>query len=137
MIAQSNFVSAGNTTLNAGYEVSQSFGQVFRFSHTLNNNFTIIEGVQQPFLTSGLALKENWVERNIKVYPIPSNGKLTIECPLGLQGKLYNKAGQIVKAFYAEEQQTKIDWQDLPAGSYILVFLESQLYINHQNIILQ
>jgi len=81
--AQSDTVSAGSTSYSAGYEISETYGKVFRFSY--DYGYTVIEGVQQPFKNSGLAVKSQWISSNVKVYPNPSIGPITIEAPIGFQ----------------------------------------------------
>jgi|GEM_PF-3696411 len=135
--AQSNIVSAGSTSYSAGYEISETYGQVFRFYSTLSNNFTLIEGIQQPFINSNRVSIKEWVNQNIKVYPIPSTGELTIECPSGIEFKLYNSAGQLVKEFFPNNSISTLNLTEFAAGTYIAVFLESNKYLNHQNIILK
>jgi uncharacterized delta-60 repeat protein len=68
-----------------------------------------------------VAVEEN-TEQNVRIYPNPANGKLTIENGQWIieQVAIYNAFGQLVTSSVVEKQQTTLDISNFAAGIYFV-----------------
>lgn len=133
---QADLVSGGGTTVSNGYEVSETYGQVFQQGKN-DSGYVVLEGIQQPFQISGLSLDKNWVVENISVYPNPSNGIVHVNCPTGFEIKVFDSNGRLMTCLDSNSIETTIDLNNLAAGQYLVVFLRNGGYVEHEKIILQ
>ncbi len=129
VIAQrANGASGGNAT-GAGGSVSYSVGQVAYTSIT-GAGGTVSQGVQQPFEIVTLG-DDNFPEitMQILVYPNPTTSFVTLsieEYPLEkLYFQLSDMNGKQAHAQKIQNNETKIQMENLPKGIYFLSIIEN------------
>ncbi len=69
-----------------------------------------------------VGLPEYQLNRNISIYPNPTNGKITVSAPNGLtlpcRFDLFDISGRFVKELTMNQQEQTVDVSELPAGLY-------------------
>lgn len=132
-------VSGGNATGENG-SLSYSVGQVF-YSESMGGNGSIAEGLQQAYEIYVLPnVKEILASSfGIEAYPNPAMDYISLifeKYPsISLQFQLFDMQGNILLGSKVANQETHIDMQGLPSGTYLLVVYEGELIIRNFKII--
>jgi hypothetical protein len=126
------FGSAGSSLSNSTCQLSFSIGETVTSSFQLTN-LLLTQGFQQPMKwksTNNLAITD-LSYNGISIYPNPFLTDITIinENNLHLNCRLYDLTNRLIYQFEMNEQYISIKLTDLPAGTYHLVFTNSDF--NH------
>lgn len=126
--AQETLTFAGGTTTNSSGSISYSMGQN-TYTTISNSNGSINQGVQQPFTdNTTLNNKEIILKKDLKVYPNPTYGQvtLTVESDLDhMRYEIFSVNGIKIKEALITDIDTKINVDDLPSTLYFLKVLKN------------
>lgn len=76
--AQQAITATGSSTSSSGGAVSYSVGQIVYLTNS-NSNFSVMQGVQQPFEISViLGIENSLIDLQIQTYPNPTTDYLTL-----------------------------------------------------------
>lgn len=120
---QALITAGGNATSSLG-NVSYSLGQV-AYTTNGNGNYSVSEGVQQPFEISTLTVEES-ISTNIKltVYPNPALDYLTLDIDTleteGLLYTLFDINGKLLRQETISNLLTIINFTSLPSSAYFI-----------------
>lgn len=121
---QQALVSAGGNASGGSGNVSYSVGQVV-YTTNGNANYSVSEGVQQPFEISTLTIDE-YAAADIKLtaYPNPTSGYLTLDIDSletdGLQYTVFDINGKLLSEVTISNRQTTINFTSLPSSTYFI-----------------
>ena len=121
---QSTTLSGGGQAQGTSGTISYSIGQTVYQSFS-DNNYTIVQGVQQPFEISVIASTEEAHAYNLElsVFPNPTVDvlKLSAEAshPSSLNYRLFNMEGRLLKQGSFTEN-TEMNLSQYPTGTYLL-----------------
>lgn len=125
MKAQEAIPATGGNASGSGGSVSYSLGQVVYHMHT-GTNFSMAEGVQQPYEISVVTTIEDGVDAlpGISVYPNPTNNHLSLRMEeleiKGLSYQLYDMTGKLLEGEKITSSQSRINMENIAPGTYIL-----------------
>lgn len=125
--------SGEDATSNFG-SVTYSIGQVF-YTYIGESNYNVAQGIQQQELSRTLDAEENSVEPKTEIYifPNPTTDFVVVnmegdEFENGLDSyQLYDLQGRLIKQNIINQNETKIDLNDLSPSLYLL-----QVYANNK-----
>ncbi|WP_411812972.1 T9SS type A sorting domain-containing protein [Chryseobacterium scophthalmum] len=123
--AQQSINASGGNITSTGGGVAYSIGQVF-YQTSANANFSLIEGVQQPYeiLTLGVDTIST-INLEMKVYPNPTTTSifLKIDDPSfkNMDYQLFDGSGKILSKSKISQPQTQIDLSTKASGIYLLL----------------
>ena len=87
------------------------------------NGIGVVSNFEESLNCLNVGLGENELQ-NVKIFPNPTNNKITIETGdldiNGLNLSLYNNLGQYISSVYLDRSQNEIDMSRLPTGIYFL-----------------
>ncbi len=115
--------AGGNATSSSG-NVSYTVGQI-AYTTNGNANYSVADGVQQPFEISILSVDEH-IQSNIQlsVYPNPALDYLTLDIDTleteGLQYSLIDINGKLISQETITNQLTTINFTSLPSSTYFI-----------------
>lgn len=125
---QSLNASAGDASGGTG-SFSYSVGQVF-YNSFGNSNFTVLEGVHQPFEITTLGTDHYpTINLEMKVYPNPTTSSVFLKIPdmslTNLEYQLYDLSGKLIGKNAVKSAETQIDLSKSPSGTFILIVLSN------------
>lgn len=131
LFAQQGPVSAGGTASGTGGTVTYSIGQVF-FTFPSGTSHNLIQGLQQPFEISSLAIGiENYqssIQLFASVFPNPAVDRFTLQVEsnkqLNLTCALLDMQGRVLVSKKIESDQTLIETDHLANAQYLLKVFE-------------
>jgi hypothetical protein len=136
---QATSVTGGNIS-GTGGSVSYTIGQV-AYTNLQNSSGAITQGVQQPFeivVVTGCEDAAN-VTFPCSVYPNPAFEQVTLKIeksiPKNLHVFLNNAEGKHLQNLQVTDQETLIQMDGLPTGTYLLEIYDSQKVIRSFKII--
>ena len=139
--AQESILSAGGESIGSNGSASFSVGQVF-YSFQSNGNYSLSEGVQQPFneeINTSTENKENKLQYSF--YPNPTTNTVTVEIndfiDQDLSYKIINMNGETLKNKLIDNNKTIIEFQNIPKGNYIINIIGKEKTIQSIQIIKQ
>lgn len=131
--------SSGGTISGSGGKIDYSVGQVFQ-SFKSSANFSISEGVHQPFEISTLGASETEeINLEIMVYPNPTIADITLK--IGkisfdhINYSLYDQSGKLFFTKEIKSDKSLITMSPLNSGVYILVVSENSKILKTFKII--
>jgi len=138
--AQETTNATGGNALGNGGSVCYSIGQVV-WTFIAGDNFTVTQGVQQPYEIYILAgIKElggNMI--HCTVYPNPTNDFLVLKFDGALQthysGSIYDFNGKLLRTIRIFSEQTLIPMKNLPQATYFLKVTSEKAEIQSFKII--
>lgn len=136
-IGQIEFITGGNTISNSGHEVAFTFGTITGYPIE-NNYYSIIFGVQQPFL---IKLNAEEINNNfiVELFPNPALDNLQIRNQtqhLISNVAILNLQGEIVRSITDfNNYYESTDIRGLSSGTYIMkIRLSNNTIITHKLI---
>ncbi|HYW94387.1 MAG TPA: T9SS type A sorting domain-containing protein [Bacteroidales bacterium] len=117
--------AAGGNASGTGGETTYTLGQI-AFSAYENTEYSVAEGVQQPFEISQITGIEQKGELNklLFVYPNPTSDYLTLkvgkQAGKGLRYQLLDVRGKLLETNEIDNSETSIDVSHLATGTYFL-----------------
>jgi hypothetical protein len=128
------FNASGDDATGDFGSVTYSIGQVF-YTQIGEFNYNVTQGIQQQELNQTLAVEENSVEpkTEIFIFPNPTTDYVIVntegvEFESGQDSyQLYDIQGRLVKQNIINQNETKIDLNDLSPSLYLL-----QVYTNNR-----
>lgn len=131
--------SSGGTISGSGGKIDYSVGQLFQ-NFKSSANFTISEGVHQPFEISTLGASEtDEINLEIMVYPNPTVADITLKTGnislSNLTYQLLDQSGRILLRKEILSDQSMIKMSSLNSGVYILMVSENSKVIKTFKII--
>jgi len=128
------FNASGDDASSDSGSVTYSIGQVF-YTHIGESIYNVAQGIQQEELYQSLDTTENIVEpkTEIFIFPNPTTDFVTVNMegyefengPRSYQ--LYDFQGRLIKQNIINQNETKIDLNDLSSSLYLL-----QVYANNK-----
>ena len=121
---QEALIPAGGNATGSSGNVSFTVGQI-AYTTNDNANYSVSDGVQQPFEISTLTVDEQ-IPSNIllTVYPNPTLGYLTLDIDTleieGLQFSLMDINGKLLIEDKITDQLTTINFSSLPNSTYLI-----------------
>ena len=125
LFAQQMNLAAGGEASGTGGTVSYSIGQLF-YTPISGSTHNILQGVQQPYEISVLAVKEvaKKIELVATVFPNPTVDNFTLKVEnnkfKNLYYELYDLNGQLLQKNKVESDETQIGIANLNSSYYIL-----------------
>lgn len=138
--SQQAIVPAGGNAVGSNGTVSYTIGQV-TFTTADNSNFSVAQGVQQPYEISILDVGDhNYDSIQLKVYPNPTPANVILEItPAELEGfafQLFDNLGKLIlKGDKITSIQTKINFEGLPSSVYYLEVTNNNKHLKTFKII--
>ncbi|OGU56772.1 MAG: hypothetical protein A2X64_01650 [Ignavibacteria bacterium GWF2_33_9] len=127
--AQTNLSTSGGNASGSGGSVSYSVGQVVYNTHT-GTNYSLAEGVQQPYEISVITGLEESKSINLLVvaYPNPTNDFITLEVkdfePATLHFQLYDINGKLLQKQKITDNRTSIVMKNLVTSTYFVKVIQ-------------
>jgi hypothetical protein len=122
---QETIPATGGTATGSGGKVTYTVGQLV-FNVITGTNFSIVQGVQQPYEISIVTAIENTegITLEYKVYPNPTRGLITLTIKPydneNLRYRLYDLNGILLQDKKIESEETEISMQNLSSAIYFL-----------------
>jgi hypothetical protein len=141
LTAQEAILSTGADVSGSGGSVSYSTGQVFFKTHPGTNDYSIAEGVQQPYEISVVTGFEEADEINLMymAFPNPSTDILKLKVVNyennNLSFHLYTMNGELLENKKLTGNITTISVAHLSSATYFLTVIENQKRIKTFKII--
>lgn len=138
-VSQSVISPGGNTFSNNDYIVSFTIGEPV-IKTFKNNNIILTQGFQQSFSVVSATFNFNTNE-NIIVFPIPFKDHINIKLNKnikpgdGLNYKIYNINGHLVKKNNIYSIKTTLNTSDLSQGLFLLKVFQNEKSINTTKLI--
>ena len=131
-IAQSTLATSANDVTSEEGSLSYSVGQLV-FSTIDGLNFSILEGVQQPYeITTISSADDLMYDREIDIYPNPVSANLIIESKLDLESeqsyKLIGIDGRVYLSGRIKSTSQVVPMSKFLPGAYFLIISESNKY---------
>ena len=122
--AQNTVPASGGNGSGTGGSASYTVGQIV-YTYESGSNGNIEQGVQQPFEISVITGAENSdITLDITAFPNPVSEILTLKIKDGDYEKLsysvYNITGNLIRNNSVLDDETQVNMQDMPSGTYIL-----------------
>ncbi len=124
----------GNTSAAGGGITTYSSAGTYQIEVSVIDARNCRENFTQTLVVIG-STNVNEVNKNdhfIKLYPNPTNNKVTVEWEKQLvdnQFVIYNSIGQKVSQGYMKQQTTQIDLSALPTGIYSFHVINTEIYL--------
>ena len=122
--SQQAVIPAGGNANGSSGNVSYTIGQV-AYTTNSNTNYSVAQGVQQPFEISILSVDEQFPTTiQLKAYPNPTNDYLTLDIDKldieGLHYTLIDINGKIILEEDIIQQQTILNFTSIPSSTYFI-----------------
>lgn len=122
--SQNSINSSGGIASGSGGRIDYSAGQIFQ-SFISTSNFTISEGVHQPFEISTLGASETEeLSLEIMIYPNPTVADVTLKTGSlslnQLEYQIYDQSGKLLSRKAVLSNKSLITMSSLTSGIYIL-----------------
>ncbi|MCD4724834.1 MAG: T9SS type A sorting domain-containing protein [Bacteroidales bacterium] len=139
--AQEAVPATGGDASGSGGSASYSVGQVFYNTNTGTNEYSLAEGVQQPYeisIVTGID-DASGIELECTIYPNPTRDVLTLKVKNydreNLSYQLFNMSGNLLKSKKLRGDKTAISMAGLVRATYFLKIIENQKRIKVFKII--
>jgi hypothetical protein len=121
---QEAVVAAGSNASSGTGNVSYSVGQIV-YTTNDNPNFSVAQGIQQPFEISTLSIDEHIPAKiQLSAYPNPTVDYLTLDVDSldteSLQYVLIDISGKLIREEKITTQLTSINFTAIPSTTYLI-----------------
>jgi hypothetical protein len=136
--AQQTTLTSGGDASGSGGTSSYSVGQTVYTAHS-GNSGSINQGVQQAFEIYTLGVSESHLNISLSVFPNPTTQHVNLEIKNYTHEKLvyhlFNMQGKFLDMKKIKRNNSKIDMESLPPGTYFLSIFQDNEKIQSFKII--
>ncbi|MCJ7450031.1 MAG: T9SS type A sorting domain-containing protein [Bacteroidales bacterium] len=137
---QETISAAGGTATGSGGKVTYTVGQLV-FNVITGTNFSIVQGVQQPYEISVATAIEGTEDITLEcvVYPNPTEGSIRLVIRSfendNMRFRLYDMNGILLQDKKIEDKETEISMDNLSSAIYFLKVIKDNIEVKVFKII--